>query len=1145
MAITLTDAVAEFGRAACAKLSSATAKGEPEDQLRGPLEQLLKDMATLAGHAAGKVVAVGESSIAELHTRPDYAVTVDGALVGFIELKAPGKGADPRKFKGHDKAQWQRLQCLPNLIYTDGNAFSLWRDGALASPIEHLQGDVATSGDTLAASPGLLSLFEFFLGWHPIAPSTAKELAEVSARLCRLLREEVTEALGRRDPALTDLADDWRHLLFPNADDAQFADGYAQAVTFGMLMARARAIPITADLHAVSVELRKTSSLIGTALQLLTDNDATRAALKTSLGSLERVLNAVSWAKISRGRNDAWLYFYEDFLEVYDNDLRKATGSYYTPPEVVAGMVALVDEALRRPGFALVRGLAAPEVMVADPATGTGTFMLGVLRHIAAAVAADEGPGAVAAAVQAALTRLIGFELQLGPFAVAQLRLIAEVFSHTGTLPAQPPRMFVTDTLGNPDDDGGQFPSFLAAIGNQRKAANEVKREQPITVVIGNPPYKEKAKGRGGWVEGEGRKKGEYAPLADWQPPKEWQVGTHAKHLRNLYVYFWRWASYKVFDHRHPGPQAGRGGAGIVAFITVAGYLSGPGFQRMREYLRQRCQDIWVIDCSPEGHQPEVGTRLFQGVQQPVCIVIASRWRDNAPADEVAAEGAAAPARPKLAAVHFRALPAGHRRDKFVALAALRLDDAGWQDCPSDPRAPFLPDAAGQWADMPGLEQFFMYDGAGVQPKRTWVLAPDSDSLRKRWRALVAAPVDQKEALFHPTLRGGKPADRHIRSVVREALPGFALRTVRLIDETEDCPAPVRYAFRSFNRLWIIPDPRVITQPNARLWSGQSDRQLFLTALSRTVPSAGPAFTLSGHVPDLDHYNGRGGRVFPLWADDAATVPNLHPSLLTHLSACYGQPVTADALFAYLVAVAAHPGYVARFAADLSSPGLRIPLTADAAVFAEAVALGRRVVWLHSFGERMADASTDRPPGPPRLPPGQRPLVPVGGAIPADAAGFPDVIEYDATAQRLRVGTGCIEPVPPAVWAYEVSGKPVLKQWFSYRKKNRERPTIGDRRKPSPLGDIQPDTWPAEYTTELLNVLNVLGLLVALEPQASDLLARICTGPLIDEASLRAAGALPAPGAASTRARPAVPDVGGANLDLFAADHAGEAGEPG
>jgi hypothetical protein len=87
--------------------------------------------------------------------------------------------------------------------------------------------------------------------------------------------------------------------------------------------------------------------------------------------------------------------------------------------------------------------------------------------------------------------------------------------------------------------------------------------------------------------------------------------------------------------------------------------------------------------------------------------------------------------------------------------------------------------------------------------------------------------------------------------------------------------------------------------------------------------------------------------------------------------------------------------------------------------------------------------------------------------------------------------------VPPAVWAYQVSGKQVLTQWFSYRKKNRERPLIGDRRPPSPLGDIQPDHWLPEYTEELLNVLNVLGLLVDLEPRQADLLKRVVDGPLV------------------------------------------------
>lgn len=265
--------------------------------------------------------------------------------------------------------------------------------------------------------------------------------------------------------------------------------------------------------------------------------------------------------------------------------------------------------------------------------------------------------------------------------------------------------------------------------------------------------------------------------------------------------------------------------------------------------------------------------------------------------------------------------------------------------------------------------------------------------------------------------------------------------------------------------------------------------------------------TLTALIPDLHHYKGSfGGRVFPLWADASALKSNLRPTLLAALTAALGHAVAAEDLFAYIAAVAAHPGYVERFRTDLATPGLRIPLAADAATFAEAVALGRRVVWLHTFGERFADPAADRPAGAPRQPLGRRPQVPKGGAIPTDSVGMPDTLTYDASLQRLHVGSGFIEPVPPAVWHYQVSGKQVLVQWFSYRRKNRERPIIGDRRKPSPLGDIQPDHWLAEYTTELLNVLNVLGGLVDLEPAQAALLDRICDGSLISDSALRTQG---------------------------------------
>src|SRR5208337_2841844 len=136
----------------------------------------------------------------------------------------------------------------------------------------------------------------------------------------------------------------------------------------------------------------------------------------------------------------------------------------------------------------------------------------------------------------------------------------------------------------------------------------------------------------------------------------------------------------------------------------------------------------------------------------------------------------------------------------------LRLDSKAWTECPSGWRAPFLPASQGAWAAYPKLEDLFVYNGSGVQPKRTWVIAPDAGSLVKRWQKLIEAPVDQKEDLFHATLRNGEPADRHIRSVVQTGLAGYKPILKPLIEEKRACLEPVRYGFRSFNRQWIIPD---------------------------------------------------------------------------------------------------------------------------------------------------------------------------------------------------------------------------------------------------------------------------------------------------------------------------------------------------
>jgi hypothetical protein len=826
-------AVSDYGANVKPKLASVAIDGAPEDQLRGPLDVLIRDLAELAGLPAGSVHLVGETTLADLKTRPDFAVSVSNALVGFIEVKAPGKGADPRRFADpHDKDQWNKLKSLPNLIYTDGNAFSLWRDGEPEGSIVDLEGDVESSGAKLAAPATLLPLISDFLRWAPIPPKSAKQLAQVGARLCRLLRDEVIEQMARGSPGLTGLAQDWRKLLFPQADDEKFADGYAQAVTFGLLVARARDISLLGGTEQAAQELRKSNSLIGTALRLLTDDPSNQEALKTSLGTLTRVLNAVNWHTISEDKPEAWLYFYEDFLEVYDNTLRKRTGSYYTPPEVVSAMVNLVDEALRGPLFDRPAGFAAADVVVADPAVGTGTFLLGVLRRIASTVADDQGPGAVRGAIEAAAKRVIGFEIQFGPFAVAQLRLLAE-FQALMNSPRLPElRLFITDALGNPFIEEETLGQLYEPIAKSRRDANRVKKEERITVVIGNPPYKNQAGGLGGWIES--GSVGRMAPMDRWAPPPDWGMGAHSHHLKNLYVYFWRWATLKVFGtgwHDATG-QKDEDRYGVVCFITVAGFLNGPGFQRMREDLRRDCNEIWVIDCSPEGHQPDVPARIFQGVQQPVCIVLATR---------AANKNRQVPGR-----LRYTALPTGEREKKFEALAKLSLRGSGWQAGARGWRDPFLPQQKGAWASFPPLADFFLRSSPGVKTHRTWVIAPDVQTLERRWEVLRKEKnPERKVHLFHPD------RDRYLTKVVTVDLGSYRVRRTTVMQDKEPVAPPCRYAFRSFDRQWIVPDHRLLSMARPRLWAEYSSKQVYLTCLEAHSPENGPAITFTNLTKNI------------------------------------------------------------------------------------------------------------------------------------------------------------------------------------------------------------------------------------------------------------------------------------------------------
>jgi predicted helicase len=590
-------------------------------------------------------------------------------------------------------------------------------------------------------------------------------------------------------------------------------------------------------------------------------------------------------------------------------------------------------------------------------------------------------------------------------------------------------------------------------------------------VVLGNPPYKELAVGDGGWVEQGGKEHGERVRpiLEDYYDA---DAGRFKAKLKNLYVYFWRWATWKVWETT---PQVGDQNRGVVCFISTAGYLTGPAFTAMREHLRRHASEGWIIDLTPEGQTPDVPTRVFPGVRQPLAIGLFVRRGD---VDETTP-----------AVVHHRGVT-GRQADKFTQLGQIELDDAGWRPARSDWRAPFTPAAASTWDDFPAVEDLMPWYSPGVFPTRTWVYAPSREILERRWQLLVTEtdPAAQAE-LFKEgrdaTLTKGKVA-----------LPGTDTHrgegAVR--EDRTTVPAPVRVGYRALDRQWVLPDARLMDMPRRDLWAARIPGQVFVIEQHREHVEGGPGLIFSSLMPDFHAFNGRGGRTFPFLHPDGSS--NFTDRLAPTLSAQLQVDVAPEDVLAYVAGVTAHPGFTETFADELTTPGVRIPITGDPGLWTEAVGLGRRVIWLHSYGEAYADADARRPAGDVRLPTDdpRRPLAT------QPVTTMPQAISFDADHGQVHLGDGIWEPVTTAVWEYAIGGRNVVKSWFNYRKAN-----PGGRRS-SPLDDVHAESWPASWTSEFTDLLSVLVQLTELETDQEDLLQRIVAGPVLSMADLEKAG---------------------------------------
>ncbi|MCI0735043.1 MAG: N-6 DNA methylase [Beijerinckiaceae bacterium] len=673
--------------------------------------------------------------------------------------------------------------------------------------------------------------------------------------------------------------------------DPLFAAAFAQTLAFGLLLVR-EATDRAAGREAWQ-SMPPEHALMRTTLRVLCMEEIVRD-VGAGFDVILDTVNSFEPAILARktGKPDPILYFYEDFLQVFDPVARERYGVYFTPVEVVTYIVAALDRALRdNLGTA---GLTDEAVTLLDPAAGTGTFLLGVIEHVRSSVESSTGPGAVAAALRALSSRLFGFELLVGPYAVAHYRLRHAM----GALQAkQRVGVFLADTLAEPGAaaPAGKLGFVAENIRTERHEADRIKQRQPILAIMGNPPYRRLATGEvgelvGNWMDELWDDLKEPVRDAGWAN----QLNTFPE----LSVAFWRWAIWKIFE------SEGAPGRGVVAFISNRTFLAGRPYAGLRKMLRERFDQIEIIDLRGDVRRGErAGVTSDQGVFNiQVGTAVTLAIADGSQADgELArvfyidswAEGLFS----RNAKLNW--LIAGSEtgtRPGAVEVARGLLDDIKPE-----------PFQKGEW---PSLSACFAFRKSGVKTQNDQALVKVIRSdLRRTVAPLIAS---RNDPVYQPQLE---------REIV----------------------------YRPLDRRWLYNDPRLVRRYGPELQAVWGANNVALYAMPFAT-GAGPAVWCHGLLPDYHSFSGRGGYAFPLRDNRAGHGPfNISPGLLAGLAESYGAAISAEDAFDAILALLSAASYTLAFAEDLEDVFPHVPFPSDHAQFLAAVQLGREIRAVETF----------------------------------------------------------------------------------------------------------------------------------------------------------------------------------------------------
>lgn len=944
--------------------------------------------------------------------RPDIALVRRGQPArAFVELKAPSKSANPERWRTpHDRRQFERLQELAHWSACNFADFELFaRDDRLGRAVVVPEHALAPDTPDRMANDAIdehdpaqfLDLLATLARADAPAARSAQQLAELMAHSARLVRSAVHEqigllrAQGRENDPLMLVRNTFRNVLYAHPEaggypahdfDELFSSAFAQTLAFGLLLVREHLTETEDEDERQQVgpdawtHMPDEHPLLKAALEILSDP---RVVSEIGIGFdvMRDTVNSFVPEILAVGRDgrDPILYFYEDFLQVFDPAARERYGVYYTPIEVVRYMTGALDRALR--DNLGMQGLFDPAVTILDPATGTGTFLLGIAERVRDQVFREESGVAASMALRDLATRMFGFELLVGPYAVAHYRLHHALRfrppdeGEERPQPVRLPRLgvYLADTLSRPDAVApiGQLGIQGIPIDEERRAANEIKARSQILAIIGNPPYKRLAEGENETLVGRWMDELWYDLK---RPVQEAGQGGQLNTFPEFSVAFWRWAIWKLFE-AEKAPRRG-----VIAFITNRKFLTGWPYAGLRKMMRERFDRIEVIDLRGD---VRAGPRGDVDADQGVFNIMVGTAITLAIADGSKADG-------ELADVFYTDCWKADLFSRRLKLDWLtggapegRLPNAVQIDRPLLEDWRPRPFQNGEWVS---IREAFAFSKSGMKSGNDPVF--------------VAVRADDLQRQVAPIL-----ADRDD--------PAYDARVVRAL------------AYRPFDRRHFYNDLPLLNRPGPQMQQAWGDANTGFYALKSNT-GAGPAVWCHGLLPDYHSIRGsNGGYAFPLYdRRQGPDAHNLNPVVLTALAEAYGETLAPEDVFDAILCLLSAASYSRRFAEDLEDTFPHIPFPADPAVFSRAAEVGREIRGLEAFQREPAEAF--RP----------RAFCRIINE-PDESTQIGNIAYEDGRLSIFTHGDAAVpsfDGLPQEVWDFSVSGYRVLPRWIEGRR---------------------------------------------------------------------------------------------------------------